>query len=420
MVQVSESKVPQLRVNSFQVDGIPANTPLKSEELVTPSQASNLLSSDAAKSRGVSLPAPLAVMNAHLKPEDMARLESVMQEVKQEVKQAKELTEAVIIKLTAGASLLASEGKRGDLLSSEAIEIELSKLTSEIERNQTNLKIEDIHRARQQSLQKMDENQQKIKEAENSAKEAQKSGLFSKIFGWISAIASIVVGAIMVATGVGAVAGALLIAGGVMGVVSQGLQQAAQDGLISKETMKWLGPVITAIEITMAVAAAAVSFGGSAVGMIAKMGAKMGNAVAEVASKIGSKVVEVGAKVAAEVASKVAVKAAEFSAKVAGTTANTMTRSLKVGMQASDLLVDAANGAAQTTNAAFQSKAANRQADVQLSRSELTAFQAVMDKLKEELSQLVESFQNVMEMIFQMLNARGDMINNLASRPQEI
>ncbi|TNH45374.1 type III secretion system translocon subunit SctE [Photorhabdus luminescens] len=415
MVQVSESKVPQPGINSFQADEILA--PPKSGEIVTPSQAGNLLSSDAAKakSRGVSLPAPLAVMNAHPKPEDMAMLESGMQEVMQ----AKDLAKAMIIKLTE-VSRLSSKEMIEKFLSSEAIEIELGKLTSEIERNQTNLKIEDIQRARQQSLQKMDENQQKIKEAENSAKEAQKSGLFSKIFGWISAIASIVVGAIMVATGVGAVAGALLIAGGVMGVVSQGLQQAAQDGLISKETMKWLGPVITAIEITMAVAAAAVSFGGSAVGMIAKMGAKMGKAVADVASKIGSKVVEVGAKMAAEIASKVAVKAAELSAKVAGTAANTVARSVKVSVQVSDMVVDVANGAAQTTNAAFQSKAANRQADVQLSRSELTAFQAVMDRLKEELSQLVESFQHVMEMIFQMLNARGDMINNLASRPQGI
>ncbi|MDB6370480.1 type III secretion system translocon subunit SctE [Photorhabdus bodei] len=411
MVQVSESKVPQSRVNSFQVDEIRAAIPPKSEEHVTPSQAGNLLSSDAARSRGVSLPAPLVVVNIHPNREEMARIKSVMQEAKQAVGPIKELT----AKLTE-TSLLSSLV----LSSSDAIEIELAKLTSELKSNQTDLKIQDIQRARQQSLQKMDENQQKIKEAENSAKEAQKSGLFSKIFGWISAIASIVVGAIMVATGVGAVAGALLIAGGVMGVVSQGLQQAAQDGLISKETMKWLGPVITAIEITMAVAAAAVSFGGSAVGMIAKMGAKMGKAVADVASKVGSKVVEVGAKVAAEVASKVAVKAAEFSAKVAGTAANTMARSLKVGMQVSDMTVDLANGAAQTTNAAFQSKAANRQADVQLSRSELTVFQAVMDRLKEELSQMVESFQHVMEMIFQMLNARGDMINNLARRPQEI
>ncbi|MBS9431732.1 type III secretion system translocon subunit SctE [Photorhabdus hainanensis] len=387
MVQVSESKVLQPRVDSFQVDEILATIPPKSEQHVTPSQA-NDLSTDVAKSRRVSLPAPLAVSNTRLGREEMAKLESIMQEAKQATGLIKSLT-AKLTETSRLASLLLS--------SSEAIEIELGKLTSELDRNQTNLKIQDIQRARQQSLQKMDENQQKIKEAENSAKEAQKSGLFSKIFGWISAIASIVVGAIMVATGVGAIAGAMLIAGGVVGAVSQGLQQAAQDGLISKETMKWLGPAMMAIEIIVSLAALAVSFGGSAAGIIAKMGAKIGGKAAEMAAK-----------------------AAEFSAKAASMAANTTARSVKLAVQVSDMTVDLANGAAQTTNAAFQSKAANRQADVQLSRSELTAFQAVMDRLKEELSQMVESFQHVMEMIFQMLNARGDMINNLASRPQEI
>ncbi len=387
MVQVSESKVLQPRVDSFQVDEILATIPPKSEQHVTPSQASDL-STDVAKPRRVSLPAPLAVSNTRLGREEMAKLESIMQEAKQATGLIKALT-AKLTETSRLASLLLS--------SSEAIEIELGKLTSELDRNQTNLKIQDIQRARQQSLQKMDENQQKIKEAENSAKEAQKSGLFSKIFGWISAIASIVVGAIMVATGVGAIAGAMLIAGGVVGAVSQGLQQAAQDGLISKETMKWLGPAMMGIEIIVSLAALAVSFGGSAAGIIAKMGSKIGGKAAEMAAK-----------------------AAEFSAKAASMAANTTARSLKLAVQVSDMTVDFANGTAQTVNTAFQSKAANRQADVQLSRSELTAFQAVMDRLKEELSQMVESFQHVMEMIFQMLNARGDMINNLASRPQEI
>ncbi|WP_391529754.1 type III secretion system translocon subunit SctE [Photorhabdus akhurstii] len=387
MVQVSESKVLQPRVDSFQVDEILATIPPKSEQHVTPSQASDL-STDVAKPRRVSLPAPLAVSNTRLGREEMAKLESIMQEAKQATGLIKALT-AKLTETSRLASLLLS--------SSEAIEIELGKLTSELDRNQTNLKIQDIQRARQQSLQKMDENQQKIKEAENSAKEAQKSGLFSKIFGWISAIASIVVGAIMVATGVGAIAGAMLIAGGVVGAVSQGLQQAAQDGLISKETMKWLGPAMMGIEIIVSLAALAVSFGGSAAGIIAKMGAKIGGKAAEMAAK-----------------------AAEFSAKAASMAANTTARSVKLAVQVSDMTVDFANGAAQTVNTAFQSKAADRQADVQLSRSELTAFQAVMDRLKEELSQMVESFQHVMEMIFQMLNARGDMINNLASRPQEI
>ncbi|NHB87056.1 type III secretion system translocon subunit SctE [Photorhabdus tasmaniensis] len=380
------------------VGDIPTTTPFKKDYHVTPSQAGNV-QPNVVTTRGVALPAPLAVSNTRLDVQQQGKIASLVASVTQGAALAAGLTTKLTVELKE-TSRLASLA----FSSPAEFEIELGKLTSDIERTQTNLKIQDIQRARQESLQKMDENQQKIKDAENAAKEAQKSGLFSKIFGWISAIASIVIGAVMVATGVGAVAGAMLIAGGVMGVVSQGLQQAAQDGLISKETMKWLGPVITAIEVTMAVVAVAVSFGGSTAGLIAKMGAKMGTKVAEMTAKM-------------------AVKAAELSAKVAGTaanTANTMSRSVKVGILVSEVAVNLANGAAQTANSAFQAKSTNRQADVQLSRSELTAFQAVMDKLKEELSQMVESFQHVMEMVFKMLNARGDMMNNLASRPHEI
>ncbi|MCV6021148.1 type III secretion system translocon subunit SctE, partial [Escherichia coli] len=91
------------------------------------------------------------------------------------------------------------------------------------------------------------------------------------IFGWISAVVSIVVGAIMVATGVGAAAGALMIAGGVMGAVSMALQEpAVQDAL--KEAgvnVDVLNKVVMALEIAVAVIGVIVTFGGAAAGGIA-------------------------------------------------------------------------------------------------------------------------------------------------------
>ena len=47
-------------------------------------------------------------------------------------------------------------------------------------------------------------------------------------------------------------------------------------------------------------------------------------------------------------------------------------------------------------------------------------MQGVIDKLKEAIAQMIEAFQQTMEMIFQMLNAKGDMMNNLARRPAAI
>ncbi len=88
-------------------------------------------------------------------------------------------------------------------------------------------------------MKKIEENQEKIKETEENAKQVKKSGIASKIFGWLSAIASVIVGAIMVASGVGAVAGAMMVASGVIGMANMAVKQAAEDGLISQEAMKY-------------------------------------------------------------------------------------------------------------------------------------------------------------------------------------
>ncbi|WP_038819286.1 type III secretion system translocon subunit SctE, partial [Pseudomonas aeruginosa] len=65
-------------------------------------------------------------------------------------------------------------------------------------------------------------------------------------------------------------------------------------------------------------------------------------------------------------------------------------------------------------------KAANRQADVQESRADLTTLQGVIERLKEELSRMLEAFQEIMERIFAMLQAKGETLHNLSSRPAAI
>ncbi|HCL4338031.1 TPA: type III secretion system translocon subunit PopB, partial [Pseudomonas aeruginosa] len=192
-----------------------------------------------------------------------------------------------------------------------------------------------------------------------------------------------------------------MIAGGVMGVVSQSVQQAAADGLISKEVMEKLGPALMGIEIAVALLAAVVSFGGSAVGGLARLGAKIGGKAAEMTASLASKVADLGGKFGS----------------LAG---QSLSHSLKLGVQVSDLTLDVANGAAQATHSGFQAKAANRQADVQESRADLTTLQGVIERLKEELSRMLEAFQEIMERIFAMLQAKGETLHNLSSRPAAI
>ncbi|WP_054544590.1 type III secretion system translocon subunit AopB [Aeromonas dhakensis] len=347
---------------------------------------------------GVSLNAPLAVSNGQPASQQLTDVSRLLTQVKQNASLLLPHTNALV---------------SAAFTSPEAFEIELGKLTSDLEKTQNRLKLADLDRARTQNEKKIAENQEKIKEAEESAQKAKKSGLASKIFGWISAIASMIIGAIMVATGVGAAAGALMIAAGAVGVVNMAVQQAAEDGLISKEVMEKLGPVLMAVEIILAVASAVVTFGAGAVKGLAKLGVKMGFKMAgKGANEMGLKLIQNSAKVY--------MKAADISAKVAGNAASTTAKMAKIGTQTADIIVDVGNGVTKTVDSANQAKLLLKQADLLENRQEMTALQGVIDKLKEAIAQMIEAFQQTMEMIFQMLNAKGDMMNNLARRPAAI
>lgn len=346
-----------------------------------------------ARKSGVSLNPPLAVSNSQVSAQQLGEIGKLVASVKENTR--------LILPYTTGLVTAA-------FTSPEAFEIELGKLTSDLEKTQTKLKLDDIRQARTLNEKKIGENQAKIKEAEESAQEAKKAGIFGKIFGWISAIASLVIGAIMVATGIGAAAGALMIAAGVVGVVNMAVQQAAADGLISKEVMEKLGPALMGIEIALAVISAAVSFGATIGGAIAKLGAKIGGKVADVTAKIVAKAGEVAAKFGAKATAE-AVKVTSQVAKVA-----------KMATQGADILIDVSSGVAKTVQSAKESESLDAQADLALSKSEMTELQGVIDKLKEAIAQMIEAFQQTMEMIFQMINAKGDMMNNLARRPAAI
>jgi hypothetical protein len=361
----------------------------KSVTQATQVAAGDVVSKGKGRANGVELPQPKPGVNQQVSEQQLQELGQLMKTTQQGA--------AISAKLIANTSLLANLA----FASPDEFEIELGKMSNEVQQSQKKMKLADIERARADNLRKIEENQTKMKETEEAAEKAKKSGLASKIFGWISAIASIVIGAIMVATGVGAAAGALMIAGGVVGVVNMALQQAAADGRISKEVMDKLGPVLMGVEMALAILSAVVSFGASAVGVIAK-------GVAKLSGKVG------------EIAAKVAVKAAEVSAKMGTTAATTATKAVKVATQVTDVVLDVSSGVTRTVDNANQAHLKNKQADQTENRQEMTALEGVLDKLKEALSQMSEAFQQVMEMIFQMITAKGAMLNNLASRPAAI
>ncbi|MCF3098584.1 hypothetical protein EHZ86_15175 [Aeromonas australiensis] len=368
-------------------------TPVTQPRSETRLDAATVQVTGQARQSGVSLNAPLAVSNRQVSARQLGEISKLVASVQENTR--------VMLSHTTGLVTAA-------FTSPEAFEIELGKITSDLEKTQTKLKLEDIRRARELNEKKISENLGKIKEAEESVQEAKKAGIAGKIFGWLSAIASIVIGAVMVATGIGAAAGALMIAAGVVGVVNMAVQQAAEDGLISREVMATLGPVLMGIEIALAVISAAFSFGATIGGAMTKLGAQMGGKVAEMTAKMVAKAGDIAVRFGAK-ATVEAVKVTGQAAKVA-----------KLATQGADLLIDVSSGVTKAVQSVKESGALDAQASLALSKSEMAQLQGAIDKLKEAIAQMIESFQQTMEMIFQMINAKGEMMNNLARRPAAI
>lgn len=297
--------------------------------------------------------------------------------------------------------------------SPDTFAVEFSAAMDSLSSVQKKNQLQEIERARQQNLQTMALNVEKINEALEAAKEAQKSGLAAKIFGWISAIASIVVGALMVATGVCAAVGALMIAGGVMGVANLAVQEMAKAGLISPKVMEVLGPILTAIEIALAVAAAVVTFGGAAAGVVAKMAGKM----AEIAARMGSKVVQMAAKIVSETIASLGGKLAGLAGNVVG---KASLHGVKFGVQIGETALNVGTGVTQSTASGFSAKAEDANADVKASRAEMAAVEMLLDRIREVLRQITEAASVTMQQILQMMHAQDASLQNVSSRPATI
>lgn len=103
----------------------------------------------------------------------------------------------------------------------ESLLIELSALNTEFSNGLAGVTAEGI-RSDLSTKQKLhQERLQKVKESANKMKEARKAGFFAKIFGWISSAGTMALGAICLASGVGAGAGIALIASSTLMITSQ-------------------------------------------------------------------------------------------------------------------------------------------------------------------------------------------------------
>ncbi|MGR2934404.1 type III secretion system translocon subunit SctE [Vibrio vulnificus] len=273
--------------------------------------------------------------------------------------------------------------------SADDFEVQLATITDKLKSAQNKLKMQEVSVAQAKHEKEIKDNETKLKESADAAKEAKKSGLASRIFGWVSAVVSIVVGAVLVATGVGAAAGAFMIAGGVLGVASMVMQEpevqsAMKDAGVDTDI---LSKVMMALEIAVAVIGAIVTFGGAAAGGIAKLVGK-------------------GAETAAKAATKAAV--------------TTTAKMIRYAAETTDLVVNIGKGVADSVNSKNKANVSEINADIAKLKSEKVFTQSVIDKLKEEIAKLLEGFQEMMNVIMQMIQAKGETMQAVMSRPATV
>ena len=343
----------------------------------------------------VQLDAPNAAVSDKVNPltlNAMAQLQKVVDSFATTFHAVADITGSLAVKIIAG--------------SADDFEVELAAITDKLKSAQNKLKIQEVKVAKAKHEQEIKDNEAKLKESEDAAKEAKKSGLASKIFGWISAVASIVVGAIMVATGVGAAAGALMIAGGVLGVVSMVMQEPEVQSAMKAAgiDVDTLSKVMMALEIAVAVIGAVVTFGGAAAGGIAKLAAKS-------ASKVAQKVTDIATKAAANMA-----KVADMGSKAATTTA----KGIRFAAESFDLVSNVGKGSADSIHSNNKAKVTEINADLKQLKAEKVLTQSVIDKLKKEIAKMMEGFQELMKVIMQMIQAKGETMQAVMSRPATV
>ena len=248
----------------------------------------------------------------------------------------------------------------------------------------------------EQNRQQMALNAQKLAEVNQRHQDAGTASVFEKVFGWAAAIVSIVVGTVLVATGLGAVAGALMIAGGVMGIVSMSLKQAAEDGHISKEVMKYLGPVLMAVEVALALASVVLTVGGSLAVVAAKLAGKVSGKAAQVALSVGQKIQSVASSGSASVAS-------------AGSQAK-----LQMTLTGASMATATLSSASEAASSFMQGLALRSEAQLAETRLVLEQGHAYLEQLAKELDQLLAKKQQRFEQLLEMLSARHNACADIA------
>lgn len=262
---------------------------------------------------------------------------------------------------------------------------------------------------------------EKIKESFEAMEKAKKSGIIGKIFGWIGAIVTAIVGAILIATGVGAVAGGLMLAAAAVMITQMSLSQAMEDG-----TLKMDPKAAQIMMITLSCVAAVLAIAGGVAAF-----ATAPEELADTAINIGTEVGEDSALGESEVSEGI-TDATTTSETVTETTSETATEGAEEAtqfekvaekVQTASNIAQGANsvgsGAANIATAVYDRDAADAQADAKAVEKFIAKIQAALqdeqDKIKELIQQLQQGFGIVADIMKQHDEAQTKVFQNMSA-----
>ncbi|MDX8355152.1 type III secretion system translocon subunit SctE [Cognatiyoonia sp. IB215182] len=306
-------------------------------------------------------------------------------------------------------------GDKIDILVAE-VTLQLKEIVGKTDTNELNAKEEQKRQNAAEQRAAAEDAQKALDDAKAAEAKARKSGLFGKIFGGIAAALAIVVGAILIATGVGAVLGAALIVGGVASGMMLADQIVAEKnggtgmfGLMATKFMEARGFSEEAIE---------------------RNAAKWDKAfkIVAITAIVLSAVVTMGAGFAASSASagSAAAGSATGAAAAAGGTTGTVTLTAasnvsrvadliqKVSTGVSSLAM-LGSGVATATTTVFSYQASQDQAEAFRNQADVARTQALNELLNDFIDQILtrisgttSQFHAMLDEVVASVKDRGD------------
>jgi hypothetical protein len=307
-------------------------------------------------------------------------------------------------------------------MDANALSLMLLELRSKLSDVQAKTSQEDVKITMDAQKEKHAEIMKEIEKAAKAMEKSKKAGTWGKVFGWVSvaasavaAVAMVALGAVAIATGVGAAAGVALIACGcIMGAmaVNQAVGMATE-----KDLMGWIGEGISktlqamGMEEELADKIGHMVTGGpgalvgeflQAVGVdenVAKIVESVVNAVVMIAAMIALTVLTGGAGAAGAVSATVSAtaNAVKIGAQITSTVATLVSGLSQVGA-----------GASTIAKAGFEHDAAMAEAEQKELQKFIAKFQAMMEEEQERLKKVMQELDESVSTVMGMISGNDD------------